>query len=146
MNEGFNHNIITVKHNMQGYTTRQIRKADEARKLYHIIGTPTVENFKGLLKMNMIANNPITVEDVDRAEKIYGPSIYSMKGKTTRAKPKVVVNDTIDIPKELITKNYYIDLCIDIIYVNGLAFLSSIDKQIKYRTIFLFLIESCNFL
>ena len=105
MNEGFNHNIITVKDNMQGYTTRQIKKTDEARKLYHIIGTPTVENFKGLIKMNMIANNPITVEDVDRAEKIYGPSIYSMKEKTTREKPKVVVNDTIEIPKELITKN-----------------------------------------
>ena len=89
MKEGFNHNIITVKDNMQGYTTRQIKKADEARKLYHIIGTPTVENFKGLIKMNMIANNPITVEDVDRAEKIYGQSIYSMKGKTTRKKPKV---------------------------------------------------------
>ena len=32
MNESFNHNIITVKNNMQGYTTRQIKKADEARK------------------------------------------------------------------------------------------------------------------
>ena len=60
---------------------RQIKKADEARILYHIIGTPTVENFKGLIKMNIIANNPITIEDVDRAEKIIDQVFIAWKEK-----------------------------------------------------------------
>ena len=33
-------------------------------------------------------------------------------------KPKPVKKDTIEIPKELITKNHDIDLCIDTMFVN----------------------------
>ena len=37
--------IGTVADNRKGYTLRQFEQAKEARKLYHIVGTPAVENF-----------------------------------------------------------------------------------------------------
>ena len=50
----------TVKENRKNYTQRQFDRAKLARKLYHNVGTPTVQNFKSLLKANMIANCPVT--------------------------------------------------------------------------------------
>ena len=40
--------------------------------------------------MNTIKNCPVTVEDVSIAEKIFGPDVSSLKGKSTRRKPKPV--------------------------------------------------------
>jgi hypothetical protein len=34
--------ISTVTENQKGYTLRQFERAKEARKLYHIVGTPTL--------------------------------------------------------------------------------------------------------
>jgi hypothetical protein len=38
--------ISTVTKNRKGYTLRQLEHAKEARNLYHIVGTPTMENFQ----------------------------------------------------------------------------------------------------
>jgi hypothetical protein len=49
------HLINTVKENrVAGYTQRQFEQAKRARELYHIVGTPTIESFKALIKMNAI--------------------------------------------------------------------------------------------
>jgi len=45
-----------------------------------------------------------------------------------------VANDIIEVPRELITAQYAIHLCIDVMNVNGLVFLTTISKFIKYRT------------
>jgi len=52
--------------------------------LLHATGCPSVADLKKILKMNGIANCPITLDDVDIAEKICGPDVASLKGKTTR--------------------------------------------------------------
>ena len=117
------------------YTEREFQQAVAARKLYHIVGTPTVENFKTLLCMNAIANCPVTVNDVTNAEKIFGPDIASLKGKSTRPKTKIVVNNDIQIPKKMLPDNMKVELCIDIMYVNGMPFLTTIDKTISYRSV-----------
>ena len=88
-----------------------------------------------MISTNMISNCPINIKDVDNAEKIFGRSMASLKGKSTRSKPKPVIRDDIQIPEEIYNKNSNLDLCIDVIYINRVAFLVSIDKQIKYRSI-----------
>ena len=79
-------------------------------------------------------NCPVTAEDVDNAEKIYGPDIGTRKGKTTRKKPTPVKRDEIEAPKELIEKNQDITLCMDIMFINGMPMLTTIDRAIRFRS------------
>ena len=51
--------------------------------------------------MNAIKNNPVTIEDVKIAEKVFGPDVATLKGKSTRPKPRQMINDKIEIPKEI---------------------------------------------
>ena len=124
--------VSTVEENKQGFTQRQFEKAKAARELYHNLGSPTIENFKALLRMNTIKNNPITLEDVNNAEAIFGPAMSTLKGKTTRSTPKPVLRDEIDLPKEIKDINHELDLCMDIMFVNELPMLTTIDTTIKF--------------
>jgi hypothetical protein len=133
--DGASNLISTVAENRKGYTLRQYERAKEARKLYHIAGTLTTNNFKSLLWMNIIQKCPVTVEDVNISEKIFGPDMSSLKGKSTRRKPKPVRSDLIEIPKEIITKHHDIDLCIDPMYVNECGMLTVIDRTIKFGSL-----------
>jgi hypothetical protein len=105
-----NHLIKTVKENRVGYTPKQFEQAKRARELYHIVGAPTIETFKTLIKMNSIRNCPVTMEDVNITEKIFGADMLSLKGKLTRRKSTPVREDTVEIPEELIAPNLEIDL------------------------------------
>ena len=99
------------------------------------MGTPTVEKFKSLLKMNMIKNCPVTLEDIEIAEDIYGPDVSTLRGKTTRKKPLPAIKDYVEIPKELKAAHEYVELSADIMYINGITFLVTISKRIKYITV-----------
>ena len=57
--------VTTVKENLEGFSENQIERATEAKRLYHKVGAPTVENFKYLIKGNMIKNCPVTVNDIN---------------------------------------------------------------------------------
>jgi hypothetical protein len=127
--------ISTVAENRKGYTLRQFERAKEARKLYHIVGTPTMNNFKSLLRMKIIQNCPVTVEDVNISEKRFGPDMSSLKGKSMMCKPKPVRSDLIEIPNEIITKHHDIDLCMNAMYVNECGMLTAIDQTIKLRSL-----------
>ena len=95
------------------------------------MGSPTVEaRFKAMLKGNVIKNCPVPAADVDIAEKIYGPTISTSKGKTTRKTPKAGVADEVLIPQELLTKHQQLELCMDTMFVNKQPFLTSIDKSV----------------
>ena len=74
----------TVADNAQFYMKQQVLRAKAAQDLLHAVGCPSVADLKNILKMNSIANCPITLDDIDIAEEIYGPDVASLKGKTTR--------------------------------------------------------------
>jgi hypothetical protein len=78
-------------------------------------------------------NCPVTTEDVDIAEAIFGPDVGTIKGKKTRPKPPQVRDNIVEVPKELKMKHMELTLCMDLMFVNGLPMMTSIDKSIKYR-------------
>ncbi len=126
--------LTTVEENKTFYTKRQFEKAKRARDLYHALGTPSLNDFKAIIRMNAISNNPVTSEDIKAAEKIFGPDIGGLKGKTTRRTPVPVVDDQIEIPRELITAQKEVTLSMDGMKVNGLYFLTTISHNLYYRT------------
>jgi hypothetical protein len=95
---------------------------------------PTVRDLKAVLKMNSIRNCPVTEHDIDMAVQIYDPNVASLKGKTTRVKPTIVVEDVISIPPELLDAQRHVELHIDTLYINGMTFLTTISSHICYRT------------
>jgi hypothetical protein len=126
--------LNTMEENKSFYTQRQFDQAKRARDLYHALGTPSLKDFKAMLRMNTVTNNPITTEDIKVAERIFGPDIGALKGKTTRRKPAPVVNDYIEIPKELISTQREVTVCVDAMKVNGLIFLATVSRNLQYRT------------
>ena len=127
--------VSTVSENELNFTPRQRKRALEARRLYHIIGCPTVENFKHILRQHIIKNCPVTVEDVTIAEQIYGMDIGTLKGKTTRHKPVPVTTDLIEVPPEIKEQHADITLCVDVMFVNGFPMFTSIDRTLKFRAL-----------
>ncbi len=121
--------LETVDENKKFYTKRQFQRAKRACKLlyslgypsindmkaiiwtnYFILGYPSVNDMKAITKMNAIKNNPVTTEDFNIAEKIFGPDVTTLKGKMTHHAPVPVIEDSIKIPRELITAQYSVTL------------------------------------
>ena len=126
--------LSTVEENKQLYTKRQIAAAEKAKELYQVINYPSMRDFKNMIQLNQIKNCPITIEDVKLYEKIFGPDIYALKGKTVRHKPKVVINDYIEIPRALIQAHQGIILFADNMFIDGVMLLVSLSKHIKLGT------------
>ena len=58
----------------------------------------------------------------------------TVKGKTTRQCPHKLVSDMVSIPHKLCNTQCDVCLYIDIMYINGMPFLTTISKNIKYCT------------
>ena len=117
--------IKTVQENEEGYSKRQIKDAQEARDIYAKVGYPSPRDFHKLIAENIILNCPVTVEDVIRADKIYGQDIHSLKGKTTRTHLTRLVTDYVKIAPSVLEKNKHVTLSIDIIYANRIPFVTT---------------------
>ena len=76
--------VNTVEENLKFLTPRQFERAKKARKLFEAMDTPTIQDLKAMIRMNLIRNNEVTTEDVNLAKKAFGPDVGAIKGKTTR--------------------------------------------------------------
>jgi hypothetical protein len=121
--------------NLEGYTRHEIGKAKEARRLQGMIGNPTEKELKGMVREKLIANGPVTVQDVHNANRIFGPDLANLRGKTTRKKPEHVRVDYVEISRDLVDMHKYVTLVADVMFVNGLPFLVTSSRGISLVTI-----------
>jgi hypothetical protein len=79
--------LVTVASKKSKYTKRSYTRAVKARQFQDAIGRPPMRKLLEIIDKNLIANCPVTREDVIAAEVIFGPNLGSLKGKTVRYPP-----------------------------------------------------------
>jgi hypothetical protein len=68
------------------------------------------------------------------AEKIFGKDVSTLTGKSKKPRPLPVVYDTVETPSEIKEQHRNFKLCIDLMFMKQLPFLTTIDSTIKFRS------------
>jgi hypothetical protein len=89
--------VNTVKDTREGYTNRAYTAAKQAHNALGMVGYPSEKDFKNMVSSNMISNCPVTPSDITVANKIFGPNVASMKGKTVRATQEPVPMEYVEV-------------------------------------------------
>ena len=76
---------------IEGFTRRQIERAQAARKLYHDLNAENVENVKFFIRSNQAKNVEVTTEDMNLAERVFGLDVPNTKGKWVKENQKSLV-------------------------------------------------------
>jgi hypothetical protein len=93
-----------VQQNYEGYTKREVLEVKEARRAIGMIGNPSKEDFKGMVRENMIQNSPVTPAAIANVCAIFGPDLPSLRGKTVQRTPAPVVSEYVLVPKEVVIR------------------------------------------
>jgi len=122
--------VESVETMRRNFMKKELKQAEEARRLYVMMGRPSVHDFANMIKKGKILNNPVSMDDYKIAETIYGKDLGVIKGKTVRTKPNPVMIDIDTAVKE----RYNIVLAVDIMQFTGLIFLVTVSRNFKFIT------------
>ncbi len=59
--------VNMARANLEGFTRREVEKANEARRLQGMIGNPTKREFTRMVHEKLITNCPVTVHNINNA-------------------------------------------------------------------------------
>ena len=129
--------VQSVKDNLEGFKAREIKDAKKAKRLMEIIGYPTYDDLETIVRFGQIKNNPVQVQDVQNARKIWKKSVHKVRGTMVRKAPEQVKedNDKIPIPKQIEQALEKLVLCGDIFFVDGIPFLLTVTRKIGFMMI-----------
>jgi hypothetical protein len=127
--------INIVDDNKAKFSQRDYLNAVEARKIMHMIGRPSLQQFLHILDRNQLPNCPVTRRDALNAEAIFGTDVGSLKGKTVHRSSVPVQPILNDLPAETMAAYKDVVLCADIMYVNKIPFFVTISRHIHFSTV-----------
>ena len=119
--------VTTVADNIKNYTKYEIERAEKARELIRRLGYPSTAKAVSMINKGSMINCDITSKDIIRAEKIYGPPVASLKGKTTNHKLQPT---GMDEPLLGVEESELQNIHFDIMNVNGIKFMVTVVKPI----------------
>ena len=117
----YNQVYNTVSSNKLAYTKRQVQDAEKARNLMKLLAYPAEDAAINAINKGAIINTPITAHDIHRANKIFGPDLASLRGKTHKHPSHPIKNEYLprQVPSE-------VTLNTDVMFVGDHAFLISV--------------------
>ena len=127
--------VETVTDRKRGFSSREVSDAKKAREVQVKMGLPSDQSFKQLINYGLVKNCPVTTIDVDNALKIFGPSVASLKGKTSRTRPDRIRQGVVEVPIELLRDRRDVTLHVDVMQVNSIPFLVTISEDLGFTTI-----------
>ena len=126
--------VETVAGNKSKYSNEDYSRALKVRQLQQAVGRPSTQDLITILDSNLIKGCSLTARDVKNAEHIFGPDLGILKGKTVRRSSPVVTPNVIPAPSFL---RAYADvtLAIDVMRVNGIPFLITVSRHLKFGSV-----------
>jgi hypothetical protein len=119
-------NVSTVEENTMSYSKREVEDAKRARDFIRKMGYPSTKQAIDLIQSGSIYNCPVTAHDIIRAERIFGPDIASLKGKTVHMKDPPVKNEYVSKPVSEIQS-----LNADLLYVDNKPYLITVSTPLN---------------
>jgi hypothetical protein len=117
--------VSTVSSNLQEYSVREQTDAKKAKDLSKVLGYPSPQSIIDMINNGAIINCPVTAKDVARANKIYGPDLASLRGKSRKQKTSSISTDYL--PREVSSD---LTLHVDMMFVNTNAYLISVSTPL----------------
>ena len=77
----------------------------------------------------------ITTCDITNAKAISGPALDAIRGKTTRRSPMPAQAHYVSVPRLIRERNRDLDISADLFFVNGLAFLVTRSRRLRFITV-----------
>ncbi len=100
-----------------------------------MVACPSERDFQAMVHLKMLKDCPVTNNDILNPHNIYGPDLASIRGKTVWRKPKRVVTDYVEIPKQYLSIHGHVTLVADVMFVNSISFLVWASCSINLKTI-----------
>jgi hypothetical protein len=73
------HVVKTVRDNYEGFTKKQVQRANEARRIMMMTGVPTARTFESMVRLNQSQDCRITIDDVKNAHLIWGDDLANKR-------------------------------------------------------------------
>ncbi len=128
--------VTTVAENLKGYTKRQIKGIEVARRTYEAAGYPSHQIFTRMITQRQLPGCPATLDDAENMLRVYGPNVPALKGKTTRRTPgHVASNQIVSLDPRILTAHKNVTLCVDIFFVDQMVFLLTVSRNIRFYSI-----------
>jgi len=127
--------IDTVRKTMEGFTKREVEEAKAAREAQAMLGHPTDREILGMVRSNMINNCTVTDSAIQNANRIFGPDLAGVRGRTVRRPPDPVRVDYVRVLVSIVERFKVVTLTVDCMFVNGVPFLVSASRGLNLITI-----------
>ena len=88
-----------------------------------------------MIHINHIKNYPVTVQDVEVAQKVWGNNILSLIVNTTWRKPSLVARDQVNISVGLIKLHKEVFLTCKIIFLDKIPFFLTLSRKIYFMEV-----------
>jgi hypothetical protein len=125
--------LTTVEGQPKSYSDLDVLRATLARAIQNRLVLPSDIDFANSLENGTIPECGINRRDIIIAKDIFGPNGNSLEGKTVQRKSKIARSDEVlDLPGNIVDKYTSVTLGIEVIHVNGNAFLIAISEHIGY--------------
>ena len=104
---------------------------------YHVtqLAHPTYETFKQMVSGKSLDNCSFVASDVTNARTIFEPNRPGLRGKTVGQRPDRVVPEYLGIPRDFYRLHHFVTLTADVMFVNGLAFFTTLGRDIRFGTV-----------